>query len=392
MTEPSLLSVAAVIVAAGRGTRAGDAAPKQYRQIAGETILARAVRPFLDHPRIARVVVVIHPEDGGHYTAAVPPHDKLTAPVFGGASRQGSVNRGLQALAANPPDLVLIHDAARPFVTRPLIDRVIEALAGASAAVPALPVSDTLKRINPDGRVAETVPRAQLYAAQTPQGFDFAAIHAAHERAHGGSYTDDAAIAEAAGLEVVVVAGDPDNVKLTTAEDIAAAEVRLGAGETRVGTGYDVHAFGPGDHVMLGGLAIPHHRGLVGHSDADVVLHALTDAVLGALAEGDIGSHFPPSDPAWRGAASEQFLAFAASRSAARGGIIQHLDATILAEEPRIASYRDAMRSQIAGICAISVARVAVKATTSEGLGFIGREEGIAALATATIRLPRSIE
>jgi 2-C-methyl-D-erythritol 4-phosphate cytidylyltransferase/2-C-methyl-D-erythritol 2,4-cyclodiphosphate synthase len=262
--------------------------------------------------------------------------------------------------------------------------------------VPTLPVSSTLKAVDADGRVTATVPRDRLHAAETPQGFRFAAILDAHRKAaaEGRDFTDDAAVAEWAGIPVRTVPGDPANIKLTTAADIIAADRRLAGeaalklGDIRVGNGYDVHALGPGGQVMLGGIAIPHALGLVGHSDADVALHALTDAVLGAIAEGDIGAHFPPSDPQWRGASSDRFLADAVRRVAARGGVIAHLDLTIIAEAPKIGPHRAAMRQRIAEICGIAVDRVAVKATTNEGLGFIGRGEGIAAHATATIRLP----
>ena len=292
---------------------------------------------------------------------------------------------------------MLIHDAARPFVSPELITRVVAALATSDAVIPALPVSNTLKAVDAAGRVTATVPREGLYAAETPQGFRYRADprrprEGGTER--GLDFTDDAAVAEWAGIPVRVVAGEAENMKLTTADDFAAAERNLAAeaalatGDIRVGHGYDVHAFGAGNMLTLGGVAIPHGRGLIGHSDADVVLHALTDAILGALADGDIGVHFPPADPQWRGASSDRFLAFAAGRVTARGGRIAHLDIAIMAEEPRIAPHRDAMRLRIAAICGITTDRVAVKATTSEGLGFIGRGEGIAATATATVRLP----
>jgi 2-C-methyl-D-erythritol 4-phosphate cytidylyltransferase/2-C-methyl-D-erythritol 2,4-cyclodiphosphate synthase len=285
---------------------------------------------------------------------------------------------------------VLIHDAARPFITAAVIDRVVGALTETPGALPVLAVADTLKRGGPDGLVTGTVPRDGLYGAQTPQGFRFDDIRAAHTAALGQALTDDAAVAEAAGLAVKLVAGDPANIKLTTAEDIRAAEERMdSAGETRVGTGYDVHALGPGTAVTLGGIVIPHSGALVGHSDADVALHALTDAVLGALADGDIGAHFPPGDPQWRGAPSSRFLGFAVDRVKARGGSIVHLDLAIVAEAPKIGPHRDAMRARIAEIAGIEIGRVGVKATTNERLGFLGRGEGIAAIATATIRLPK---
>jgi 2-C-methyl-D-erythritol 4-phosphate cytidylyltransferase/2-C-methyl-D-erythritol 2,4-cyclodiphosphate synthase len=291
---------------------------------------------------------------------------------------------------------VLIHDAARPFATADLIDRVVSALDEADAVIPALPVAATLKAVDANDIVTATVARDGVRAAETPQGFRFPAILAAHEAAArvGTVFTDDAGIAEWAGIPVKVVTGVAGNIKLTSAEDIAAADRRLlgdaalALGDVRVGTGYDVHAFGPGNEVMLGGLAIPHTRGVVGHSDGDVALHALTDAILGAIADGDIGMHFPPGDPQWKGASSDRFLRFAADRVAARGGGIAHLDVAIVTEGPRIAGHRDAIRSRIAAICGISPDRVGVKATTNENLGFIGRGEGLAAYATATIRLP----
>ena len=305
---------------------------------------------------------------------------------------------GLKALADDPPARVLIHDAARPFVSSALIDRVIAALASDNAVIPALPITDTLKRVDRD-HVVGTVFRDGVRAAETPQGFAFDAILGGHRRAlaEGRFVTDDAALVEWMGLPVAVVAGDPVNVKLTTAADIANAKRRfqvddaLRLGDVRVGIGIDVHAFGPGQEVMLGGVAVPHSRGLTGHSDADVVLHALTDAVLGALGDGDIGTHFPPSDPQWKGASSDRFLADAARRVGERGGIIAHLDVAVVAEAPRLAPHREAMRTRIAEICGIGRDRVSVKAGTNEGLGFIGRGEGIAAYATATVRLPLEI-
>jgi 2-C-methyl-D-erythritol 4-phosphate cytidylyltransferase/2-C-methyl-D-erythritol 2,4-cyclodiphosphate synthase len=316
--------------------------------------------------------------------------------VNGGATRQESVRLGLRALATTAPDRVLIHDAARPFVPSAVIARVVAALDGAEAVIPALPVPATLKAVDAAGWITGTVPRAGLQAAETPQGFRFPLILEAHDKAAavGDDFTDDAAVAEWAGIPVRIVAGDAANLKLTTSEDIAMADRRelagaaLALGDIRVGTGYDVHAFGPGGEVMLGGVAIPHTRGVVGHSDGDVGLHALTDAILGALADGDIGFHFPNSDPEWKGAASERFLRFAAERVAARGGRIAHLDLAVITEGPRLSEHRDAMRHRIAEICGITPDRVGVKATTNENLGFIGRGEGLAAYASATIRLP----
>jgi 2-C-methyl-D-erythritol 4-phosphate cytidylyltransferase/2-C-methyl-D-erythritol 2,4-cyclodiphosphate synthase len=384
--------VVALVVAGGRGIRAGGGVPKQYRRIAGHSILARSLRPFLDHPSVDKVAAVIHPDDRTLYDRAVGDSAKLLPPIEGGAERQESVRLGLEALAASDsPKLVLIHDAVRPFVTSGLIGRVLAGLAENPAILPALPVSDTLKRAGSDLTVETTLPRNDIYAAQTPQGFHFAAILEAHRQAaaSGAAVTDDAAIAEQAGIPVRIVEGDVANRKLTSMEDISIADQQLAAAmETRVASGYDVHAIGPGDHIMLGGVRIPHDRSLVGHSDADVVLHALTDAILGTIADGDIGSHFPPSDASLKDASSDRFLAEAVALLEARGGTITHLDATIIAEAPKIGTHRDAMRTRIAEICKIPVGSVSVKATTNEGLGFLGRGEGIAALATATVRLP----
>ncbi|MEO8669233.1 MAG: bifunctional 2-C-methyl-D-erythritol 4-phosphate cytidylyltransferase/2-C-methyl-D-erythritol 2,4-cyclodiphosphate synthase [Bauldia sp.] len=390
-------STAALIVAAGRGVRAGGLdGPKQYRMLAGRAVLRRTLDLFLSHPTIGPVLVVTHADDAAQYESVAPQHDRLLPPVTGGATRQESVRRGLAALAAAAPDNVLIHDAVRPFGSHALIDRVTGALKDAVAVLPALPVADTLKAVDARGVVTGTVPRDGLYAAETPQGFRFDAIHAAHERAasSGLVFTDDTAVAEWAGIAVTVVAGETGNIKLTTAADIAASDGRLVAeaalrlGDVRVGTGYDVHTFGPGDRIVFGGVEIPHTHGLVGHSDADVALHALTDAILGALADGDIGVHFPPSDPRWRGASSDRFLADAVARVAARGGALAHLDVAIVAEAPKVNPHRDAMRAGIAAMRGVGVDRVGVKATTNERMGFIGRGEGIAAIATATVRLP----
>lgn len=386
----------AIVVAAGRGTRMADGAPlpKQYRTLAGEPILARAIKPFLDHAAVEAVLPILHPEDRSLFAQHVAPHPRLLAPAAGGATRQESVRQGLEALASVAPRRVLIHDGVRPFVAAALIDRVIQALDKADGALPALPLKDTIKVIGPDRRIERTLPRHALAAVQTPQGFRFDAILRAHREAAAagaGDLTDDAAVAERAGLVVVAVEGDPDNDKITMARDLTEAERRLRRDRpllSRVGQGFDVHAFTAGDHVMLGGVAVPHDQGLAGHSDADVGLHALTDAVLGALADGDIGQHFPPSDPNWRNASSDRFLSFAAGRLRARGGIIDHLDLTLICETPKIAPHTPTMRARIAEIAGIPVSRVSIKATTTERLGFTGRREGIAALATATLRLP----
>jgi 2-C-methyl-D-erythritol 4-phosphate cytidylyltransferase / 2-C-methyl-D-erythritol 2,4-cyclodiphosphate synthase len=387
-------SVAAVVVAAGRGVRAGGNLPKQYRELAGEPVIRSSLALFAWHGQIAAVQAVIHPDDRSSYDTAAKGL-RLLAPVPGGATRQASVRAGLEALSGRPPDIVLVHDAARPFCSAELVSRAIVACGETGAAIPALEVTDTIKRVDAGGHVAGTVDRAHLRAVQTPQAFKFSALLEAHHRAAQegrDDFTDDAALAEWAGIKVATFPGESGNVKLTTDEDFAKAEARRIASlaDLRLGNGYDVHAFGDGDHVWLGGIKIPHDRGLTGHSDADVALHALVDAILGALADGDIGKHFSPNDPRWRGAASDQFLKFAVERVTKRGGRIAHLDVTIVCEAPRIGPHRDAMRKRIAEIADMSIERVAVKATTSEQLGFTGRKEGIAAMATATVRLPWS--
>lgn len=376
----------ALVVGAGQGTRIGGDLPKQYLSVAGETVLRRTLRAFTDHPRIDAVRPVIALDQRTLFDQAAAGLAVLD-PVGGGATRQDSVRLGLESLVDLAPEFVLIHDAARPFVDRAVIDRVLDALADRPGAIPALPVTDTLKRGAAGGAVAATVDRAGLFRAQTPQGFRFAAILDAHRRAAGAAMTDDAQVAENAGLAVALVAGGEDNVKLTTPEDLIRAE-RIFAGETRTGFGFDVHRFGPGDHVTLCGVRVPFSAGLEGHSDADVALHALTDALLGAISKGDIGEHFPPSDPQWRGAASDAFLRHAAALAAAIGGRVVNLDVTIVCEQPRIGPHRRAMIERIAAIVGIAPDRVAVKATTTERLGFTGRGEGIAAQAVATVALP----
>jgi 2-C-methyl-D-erythritol 4-phosphate cytidylyltransferase / 2-C-methyl-D-erythritol 2,4-cyclodiphosphate synthase len=387
--------VAAIVVAAGRGHRAGGEVPKQYRAVAGEPAIRPALSAFSSHPQIDVIQPVIHPNDDPLFRAATRGLDKVLEPVPGGATRQVSVCHGLQALIARSPELVLIHDAARPFLTPALISRAIAAGRQYGAAVPGVAVADTVKTIDDRGMVSETLDRSLLRTVQTPQAFAFAAIIEAHGRAAAAArddFTDDAALAEWAGHRVRVFEGEAGNIKLTTNEDFSRAEFLRGAAlnDIRTGNGFDVHAFTDGDHVMFGGIRIPHQRGVTGHSDADVALHALVDAILGALAEGDIGQHFPPSDPQWRGASSDRFLAFACERVRARGGMIANLDVTIVCEAPRVSPHRDAIRARIGAIAGIEVGRVAVKATTSEKLGFTGRGEGLFAMATATLRLPWS--
>jgi 2-C-methyl-D-erythritol 4-phosphate cytidylyltransferase/2-C-methyl-D-erythritol 2,4-cyclodiphosphate synthase len=383
-----MASCIALVVAAGRGTRLGGPLPKQYLPLAGRKLLRYSLETLVRHPAIAGVRVVLNPDDGAHYRESA---DGLTLlpPVAGGALRQDSVRLGLESLAADPPDRVLIHDGARPFLDDATIDRVLAALAEAPGAIPALPLRDTVKRAR-SGAVAETLDRAELWRAQTPQGFHFAPLLAAHRAAAGRDLSDDAAVAEAAGLAVRLVAGSEQNFKVTTAEDLeqAARVIAARQGDIRTGQGFDVHAFGPGDHLWLCGVRIPHERALIGHSDADVGLHALTDALLGALGTGDIGMHFPPSDERWRGAASHRFLRHAADLVAAAGGAVAHADVTVICERPKVGPHRDAMVARIAEILGIDRRRVSVKATTTERLGFTGRGEGIAAQAVATVRLP----
>jgi 2-C-methyl-D-erythritol 4-phosphate cytidylyltransferase/2-C-methyl-D-erythritol 2,4-cyclodiphosphate synthase len=393
--EETAVKTAALIVAAGQGRRAGAAIPKQYAAIGGQTVLTRTLGVFLGHPAVDLVLVVIAEGDRALYAQAmVGDHAKVVPPAIGGDTRQRSVLNGLRALKVLGPARVLIHDAARPFVTGAIIDRVLAALDRAPGAIAAVPLADTLKRADAEGRIEATLGRERLWRAQTPQGFRFEAILAAHEAALAAGrtdLTDDAAVAEWAGLAVALVEGSEANLKLTTAKDLDMAERTVSAGaaagEVRTGQGFDVHRFAAGDHVWLCGVRIAHTCALEGHSDADVALHALTDALLGAIGDGDIGQHFPNSDPRWRGAASHLFLADAARRVRARGGTISNVDITLLCEAPKIAPHREAMRARVAAILGIEVARVAVKATTTEGLGFTGRREGIAALATATVVL-----
>ncbi|ACI97575.1 bifunctional 2-C-methyl-D-erythritol 4-phosphate cytidylyltransferase/2-C-methyl-D-erythritol 2,4-cyclodiphosphate synthase [Rhodospirillum centenum] len=378
----------ALIVAAGRGERFGSDIPKQYLPLAGKTVLRHSVEAFLRHPGVTGVRVVINPEHRDLYDAAVAGLG-LPEPIRGGASRQQSVLNGLEALAEEKPDLVLVHDGARPLVDAGTIDRVIAALAEQPAAVAATRLADTLKRER-DGRVCTTVDRTGLWRARTPQGFRYHDILGAHREAVGLDLTDDAAVAERAGLAVALVPSNPDNLKVTHADDLARAErlIYAGLSDIRTGSGYDVHKFHPGDHVTLCGVSVPHDQALEGHSDADVGLHALTDALLGALAAGDIGQHFPPTDPRWKGADSAVFLRHAAEMVRERGGVIAHVDVTLICERPKVGPHRPAMQARMAELLGIAADRVSVKATTTEGLGFTGRREGIAALATATVRLP----
>lgn len=379
----------ALIVAGGSGQRFGAERPKQYLDLAGKPVLRRTVEAFLRHPQVGGIRVVIDPAWRDAYDAAVAGLG-LPDPVAGGPRRQESVRNGLEALAADgAPDLVLIHDAARPLIDEATIGAVIAALADKPGAIAAVPVADTLKRGN-DGSIGATVDREGLWRAQTPQGFRFSDILQAHRAVAGLSLTDDAAVAERAGLAVALVPSKEDNFKVTTPDDLTRATrvVMSSLWDVRTGSGFDVHRFTDGDFVTLCGLQVPHSHGLEGHSDADVGLHALTDAILGALAAGDIGSHFPPTDPRWRGADSAKFLRHAADLVAERGGVIAHADVTIICERPKVGPHRAAMAERIAQILGIEVGRVSVKATTTEQLGFTGRREGIAAQAVATVRLP----
>ena len=383
-----MMTAAALIVAGGSGSRAGAGQPKQYRKLGGRPVLRRSVEAVLACPLVSEVQVVVGGGQEDEYIAATAAL-ALRPPVRGGETRQESVRNGLLALAASGPDFVLVHDAARPLVSRGTIEAVIGALKkGARAVVPILPIADSLRRLDTDV-VGEPVPRDGLCRVQTPQGFRFVDILAAHERFSGANATDDASLAERAGMPIVGVPGEPENIKLTTMSDFVFAERLLaGARETRTGMGYDVHRFGIGAHLWLCGVQIQHDRSLKGHSDADAGLHALTDAILGALAHGDIGQHFPPSDERWRGAPSSVFLEHAAALLRKAGGDIVHCDITIICEQPKIGPHREAMRARIAAILNTDVARISIKATTTEGLGFTGRGEGLAAQAIATVRVP----
>lgn len=396
MLAENALSCGVVIVAAGRGERAGSHAegPKQYRRIGGRPVISHTLDLFVNWPPARRIVVVIHPDDEALFEAAraqsLPAGDRLTV-VTGGATRQQSVLAGLEMLSEGDITHVLIQDAVRPFVEPAILERTLTAFHhGARAVLPAVAVADTLKRADANGNVAETVSRSGLFAAQTPQSFHFATILEAHRRASASGrsdFTDDASIAEWAGVRVHLVEGGAGNVKLTLQKDIAMADQRLATAlpDVRTGNGYDVHQLVEGDGVTLCGLFIAHDQKLSGHSDADVALHALTDALLATCGAGDIGDHFPPSDPQWKGAASRIFLEHAAGIVRARGGVIMNADVSLIAEAPKVGPHREAMRQNLADFLGISIDRCSVKATTNEKIGFIGRREGIAAIATATV-------
>jgi len=384
------LSSAAVIVAAGRGRRAGGDIPKQYARIGGEAVLRRTVRAFATHPRIGAVVVVIHPDDRTDAEDATRGFDCQL--VYGGETRQESSFNGLKALESSPPDIVLVHDAARPFTSSAVIAAAIDGAGVHGAVLAGIPVVDTIKATSASSVVLTTVPRDGLWRAQTPQAFRYDLILAAHRSAQEAALTDDAAVAEAAGHAVVMSEGADENFKITTAADLARAD-RLAKGTmsdivTLIGSGFDVHAFEDGDHVTLCGERIAHSQALKGHSDADVALHALTDAILGALAEGDIGQHFPDSDPQWRGSPSDVFLRHALDLVAARNGRLINVDLTIICERPRLQAHREAMIRNLAALTGLPNQRIGLKATTTEKLGFTGRGEGIAAQAVVSVSVP----
>ncbi|MDP6690835.1 MAG: bifunctional 2-C-methyl-D-erythritol 4-phosphate cytidylyltransferase/2-C-methyl-D-erythritol 2,4-cyclodiphosphate synthase [Alphaproteobacteria bacterium] len=380
-------STVALVVAAGRGSRMGGPVAKQYQSLAGIPVLRHSLLAFCHHPAINAVAAVIGAEDGELYEQAAAGLEMLP-PISGGDSRQQSVLLGLRGLAEQNPDRVLIHDGARPFVSATVINNVLAGLDDSDGAIAAMPVVDSLKQ-GGGGLITDEVPREGLWQAQTPQGFAFSAILGAHEDADTG-HTDDASLARAAGLTVALVAGAPENSKITTAEDLARADGAHAARlfDVRVGQGFDVHRFETGSQVRLCGVDIPHDAALAGHSDADVALHAVTDAILGAIGDGDIGRHFPPSEAKWRDADSARFVSFAVDRVHALGGRLAHLDLTIICEAPRIAPHHEAMAQRLGDIVGLDANRISVKATTTERLGFTGRNEGIAAQATATVRLP----
>jgi 2-C-methyl-D-erythritol 4-phosphate cytidylyltransferase / 2-C-methyl-D-erythritol 2,4-cyclodiphosphate synthase len=375
-----------IIVGAGRGHRFGGDIPKQYLMLGGVPVLRRTVSAFLSHPDIDAVRPVIHPDDETFFRDAVAGLDVLD-PVPGGATRQDSVRLGLESVETLAPSKILIHDAARPFVAADVITGVLDGLNTYTGAIPSLPVTDTLKR-GSGSLIRETVDREELYRAQTPQGFRYGELLAAHRKAAGLALTDDSAVAEHAGLDVVITPGSEDNFKITTQEDLDKAERMVSSGETRTGLGFDVHQFCRGDGVIICGVKIPFDQSLLGHSDADVGLHAITDAILGAIGAGDIGMHFPPSEPQWKGEPSDTFLRHAGNLVVERGGSISNIDITIICEKPKIGPHRETMKTQISKILSVSPDRIGIKGTTTERLGFTGRGEGVAAQAIATVILP----
>ncbi len=385
------MTTTALIVAAGNGQRAGQSVPKQYTRIGAKTILAHTLEKFANHPLIDQILVVIGKDQEELFNQSI---EDITGEVIwctGGKTRQKSVFEGLKHLSATPPDKVLIHDCARPFISSAVIERIVLNLDNHKAVLPAIGLDDTIKRLKP-GCGLQTVDRKELFRAQTPQGFKFEEILNAHKRADLEKeyiFTDDASIAEWINMDVEIVEGSSQNFKITTAEDIERAAMLIDppVPDIRCGEGFDVHKLGPGDHLTLCGIDIPCGQSLIGHSDADVALHALTDALLGAIANGDIGSHFPPSDPQWRRQSSDMFLAHACKLISENNGIILNMDVTIICEQPKIGPLRLKMREKIAAITETDIARISVKATTTEGLGFTGRAEGIAARATVSVYL-----
>ncbi len=391
-----------LIVAAGRGERmkeTGVQEPKQYIRLDSHTILHHCINSFATMNKIDAILIVIHPDDKQLYQASIPKNcDKLLPPVYGAETRQASVLNGLVELSKYNPQKVLIHDAARPFIDHATIDKTLNTLETHKAALVAIPLSDTLKKANDRNTVKLTIPRSGLWRAQTPQAFQFADIYSAHklviEKAKDIDFTDDASIAEWANIDVQLIQGSETNRKITLPEDLDWARNILELKRMqyqksiRMGSGFDVHAFEEGDNVILCGINIPHNKSLKGHSDADVAMHALTDALFGAMSDGDIGTHFPPSDTQWKGAASDQFLRYAVERLRERSGMIQNVDITIICEKPKISPHSYVMRENLSNIMDLPIDRISVKATTTEKLGFTGRSEGIASMATATISLP----
>jgi 2-C-methyl-D-erythritol 4-phosphate cytidylyltransferase / 2-C-methyl-D-erythritol 2,4-cyclodiphosphate synthase len=391
--------IAVVLVAAGRGERAGASheGPKQYRAIGGRSVISHTLDAFLNHPRIGQIVAVIHPDDDELFRRSLPMPGSRIVVVHGGTTRQSSTYQGLLALKDLAPKFVMIHDAVRPFLDDALLDRIALALEAGGGAIPAVPLSDTVKQVDHSGRIESTLPRNGLYGAQTPQAFQYSQILAAHDRAAAETsteFTDDASIAEFAGIPVRVVEGSPQNLKLTWKRDIDMADMMLSTQwpDVRVGNGYDVHAFETGTSVTLCGVSIPHSAKLSGHSDADVALHALTDALLATCGAGDIGVHFPPSDQKWKGAKSDLFVRHAAQLVREAGGRIANADITLICEAPKIGPHRDKMVEALSNMLEIELSRVSVKATTNEKLGFIGRGEGIAAIATASVVFPGTLK
>ena len=383
--------VAVLLLAGGRGRRAGSGLPKQYRELAGRSVLRRAIDCFVASPLVNTIRVVIHPNDLALYERSIAGL-KISPPIDGGAERHLSALNGLESLVSDAPDIVLIHAAARPFVDGTLIERVVKGLDEAPGVIPALPVSDTLKRVDgSDNKILETIKRDGIWRAQTPQGFIFDAILEAHRRRNSDLPTDDAAVLEQVGMAVSVIEGDESNIKLTTSEDFLRGQRMLEnrPTEVRVGSGFDVHRIGPGSSVILCGIEIVCDISLIGHSDADVALHALTDALLGTIGAGDIGEHFPPSDPQWKGAASHIFVETAINDIRQVGGKVRNVDLTIIGERPKVGPHREAMRTNVARLLGISSERVNVKATTTEGVGFTGRGEGLAAQAVVSLELPK---